>query len=111
MAGDESRQLLLQSSRSDAEDATASAFDSFIEQHGHEYRTAVFADRRSLLDQSGAASFSTSRLASNVGAEDATASAFDSFIEQHGHHFHPKTVTRIITRIQALTLALVAGHV
>lgn len=57
MAGDESRQLLLQSSSSDAEDPTASAFESFN--------------------------------------------------EQHAHHFHPKTVTRIIIRIQALTLELI----
>lgn len=57
MAGDESRQLLLQSSSSDAENPTASAFESF--------------------DQ------------------------------QHAHHFHPKTVTRIIIRIQALTLELI----
>ncbi|GAA5988336.1 hypothetical protein JCM10908_002170 [Rhodotorula pacifica] len=39
----------------------------------------------------------------NNDAEDPSC-AFD---ESHAHHFHPKTVTRIITRIQALTLELI----
>lgn len=46
-------------------------------------------------------------LRDSADAEDPTASACESFHEHQAHHFHPKTVTRIVTRIQALTLELI----